>query len=74
MDQGIAHAIKQMVENHTCLAGFHFRYVLHMDRFFEKSIRPCVEAYPTVAVTFFRYVTPKVVQVSTMAWLGFQVY
>jgi hypothetical protein len=59
---GIAHTTKMMIENHTCLAGFYYRYVLNMAEFFRKMAEPSKDAYPAVGLKFFRYVTPKIVQ------------
>jgi hypothetical protein len=52
-----------MIENHTCLAGFYYRYVLSMEEFFQKMIVPSEDAYRPIALKFFRYVTPKIVKV-----------
>jgi hypothetical protein len=60
---GIAHAAKQMLENHTCLTGFHFRYVEHMPEFFRTMIVPSIDVYPSVAVKLFRYTLPTVMKV-----------
>ena len=60
---GIAHTTKMMIENHTCLAGFYYRYVLNMAEFFRKMIKPSEDAYSPVGIKFFRYLTPKIVKV-----------
>ncbi len=60
---GIAHMTKMMMENHTCLAGFYYRYVLNMPEFFLKMIEPSKDAFPPIGLKFFRYVTPKIVKV-----------
>jgi len=31
---------KQMLENHTCVVGFYWRYGLNMPEFYEKMIKP----------------------------------
>lgn len=59
---GIAHTTKMMMENHTCLAGFYYRYVLNMPEFFLKMIEPSKDAFPPIGIKFFRYVTPKIVK------------
>jgi hypothetical protein len=60
----IGHMTKVMMENHTCLAGFHFRYVLNMAEFFQKMITSSIDFYSPIGVKFFRYVTPKIVKVN----------
>jgi len=38
--KAIAHMTKQMLENHTCVVGFYWRYGFNMPEFFEKMIKP----------------------------------
>jgi hypothetical protein len=59
---GIAHTTKTMMENHTCLAGFYYRYVLNMPEFFRKMTVPSKDAYPGIVLKIFRYLPPKTVK------------
>ncbi len=38
--RAIAHMTKQMLENHTCVVGFYWRYGLNMEEFYAKMIAP----------------------------------
>lgn len=38
--KAISHLAKVAMENHTCLAGFHWRYGYHMPEFYEKLCEP----------------------------------
>ena len=53
------------------LVLFSTRYVLHMAEFYEKMIIPSEDAYPSaIGLKFFRYVTPKIVQVTKKALIN----
>ncbi len=65
---GIAHTTKMMMENHTCLAGIYYRYVLNMPEFFLKMIEPSKDAYPPIGIKFFRYVFPKTAKVTVFSF------
>ena len=36
----VFHLAKVAIENHTCIAGFHWRYGYHMEEFFDKLLAP----------------------------------
>lgn len=61
--KAIAHMTKQMLENHTCVVGFYWRYGLNMPEFFAKMIAPAGNCYPSpTARWFFRNVLPLVIR------------
>lgn len=53
--KAIAHAFSIMVENHTAVAGFNWRYGYHMEEFSEKLIMHYGKG---PAMFFFRYIQP----------------
>ena len=59
----IGHMARIMIENHTCLAGIHYRYVKNMGEFFKKMVTPSADAYPKIGIKLFRYVLPQIVKV-----------
>ena len=50
--RSVAHMTKQMLENHTCVVGFYWRYGLHMEEFYAKMIAP---AGPSDSIPFISF-------------------
>ena len=55
-NHAISHLINRTMENHTCIAGFHWRYGYNMPEFFEKLCEPYFDK--TRSMYFFKNFQP----------------
>merc|ERR1711997_17594 len=57
VQKSINHLATVTIENHTAIAGFHWRYGYNMPEFFEKLCRPYFYEVPSAGrgMAFFRY-------------------
>jgi hypothetical protein len=53
------------IENHTAIAGFHWRYGYNMPEFLEKLIEPYFHLVPGRSLAFFRYLQPYIMVIKT---------
>lgn len=60
--KALAHAITVMVENHTALAGFYWRYGFNMEEFYAKLVEP---NFTGKGLFFFRYFQPYAMRLKT---------
>jgi len=65
VQKSVNHLATVTVENHTAIAGFHWRYGYNMPEFLEKLIEPYFHLVPGRSLAFFRYLQPYIMVLKT---------